>query len=101
MFIQHQSLSLIFTLNLSSNESLAAWGVTVSKDRKWLEALNFGFKKRYCTCTIPVAKTTAMVICEVTPQLICIFDFALEKNSVFSWRDSNNPVYIKPAVRRF
>ena len=45
------------------------------KQRRWLEAWNFGFKKKR-DCTIRVAKTKALISCAVTAQLICVFVFA-------------------------
>ena len=45
------------------------------KYRRWLEACNFGFKKKR-DCTIHVAKTKALISCAVTAQLICVFVFA-------------------------
>ena len=35
---------------------------------------DFGFRKK--SCTIPVAKTKALISCAVTAQLICVFVFA-------------------------
>ena len=46
--------------------------------RRWLEAGNFGFRKNR-NCTIPVAKTKALISCAVTAQLIGAFVFALAK----------------------
>ena len=45
------------------------------KHRRWLEAWNFGFRKKR-NCTIYVAKTKALISCMVTAQLICAFVFA-------------------------
>ena len=43
--------------------------------RKWLEAGNFGFRKKR-DCTIHVAKTKALISFAVTAKLICGFVFA-------------------------
>ena len=43
--------------------------------RRWLEALNFRFKKKRKS-TIGVAKTMALISLAVTEKLICIFVFA-------------------------
>ena len=43
--------------------------------RKWLDALNFGFRKKM-HCSISVSKTKALISCAVTVQLICTFVFA-------------------------
>ena len=43
--------------------------------RRWLEAGNFGFKKKR-KCTIRVAKTKALISFAVTAKLICVFVFA-------------------------
>ena len=45
------------------------------KHRSWLEALNFGFRKK-SNCTIRVAKTKALISFAVTAKLICAFVFA-------------------------
>ena len=45
------------------------------KHRRWLEALNFGFKKKK-DCTNRVAKTRALICFAVTAKLICVFVFA-------------------------
>ena len=42
---------------------------------RWLEALNFGFKKKR-DCTIYLAKTKALIRCMITMQLICVFAYA-------------------------
>ena len=46
--------------------------------RRWLEALNFGFRKQR-DCTIYVVKTKALIICVVTLQLIFALVFAYDK----------------------
>ena len=43
--------------------------------RRWLEAENFGFKKKR-DCTIHEAKTKALISFAVTAKLICVFVFA-------------------------
>ena len=43
--------------------------------RRWLEAGNFGFRKKR-NCTIPVAKTKALISFAVTAKLISAFVFA-------------------------
>ena len=45
------------------------------KHRRWLEAGNFGFRKKR-NCTIRVAKTKALISFAVTAKLICAFVFA-------------------------
>ena len=45
------------------------------KHRRWLEALNFVFKKKR-DCTIRVAKPKALISFAVTAKLICVFVFA-------------------------
>ena len=45
------------------------------KHRRWLEAGNFGFRKKRI-CTICVAKTKALISFAVTAKLICAFVFA-------------------------
>ena len=45
------------------------------KHRRWLNAWNFGFKKKR-DCTICVAKTKALISFAVTAKLICAFVFA-------------------------
>ena len=47
--------------------------------RRWLEALNFGFRK-YRNCTSYVAKTKALISFTVTAKLICVFLFAYAKS---------------------
>ena len=46
--------------------------------RRWLEALNFGFRQKM-DCTICVTKTKTLISCAVTAQLICAFVFAYAK----------------------
>ena len=53
------------------------------KHRKWLGAVNFGFRRavnfgfrKYRNCTICIAKAKALISCAVTAQLICAFGFA-------------------------
>ena len=48
--------------------------------RRWLEAGNFGFRKKR-NCTIHVAKTKALISFAVTAKLICAFVFA----KAFCW----------------
>ena len=43
--------------------------------RSWLEALNFGFRKKI-NCTFQVAKTKALISFAVIAKLICPFVFA-------------------------
>ena len=50
--------------------------------KRWLEAGNFKFRKER-NCTIPVAKTKALISFAVTAKLICAFVFAYA-NSWFS-----------------
>ena len=45
---------------------------------RWLEAWNFGFKKKR-DCTICVAKTKTLISFAVTAKLICVFVFANAK----------------------
>ena len=52
------------------------------KHRRWLEAGNFGFRKKR-NCTIHVAKTKVLISFAVTAKLICTFVFAYA-NSWFS-----------------
>ena len=47
--------------------------------RRWLEALNFGFRKKM-DFTIRVAKTKALISFAVTAKLICVFVFAYAKS---------------------
>ena len=47
--------------------------------RRWLEALNFGFRKKR-DCTIYTAKTKALISFAVTAKLICVFVFAYAKS---------------------
>ena len=49
--------------------------LSCDKHRRWLEAVNFGFRKQM-NCTIRAAKTKALISCAVTAQLICAFVFA-------------------------
>ena len=49
--------------------------IGLSSHRRWLEAGNFGFKKKR-DCTIGVAKTKALISFAVTAKLICAFVFA-------------------------
>ena len=46
--------------------------------RRWLEALNFGFRKKR-DCTIRVAKTKTLISFAVTTKLICVFVFPYAK----------------------
>ena len=54
--------------------------------RRWLEALNFGFKKRDCTIRVAKtkalisAKTKALISFAVTAKLNCVFVFAYAKS---------------------
>ena len=50
--------------------------------RRWLEAGNFGFRKKRDS-SIYVAKTKALIICAVTAQLICGFVFAYMQKDGF------------------
>ena len=52
---------------------------TVNSKRRWLEAQNFGFRKKM-DCTIYVRKTKAPISCAVTMQQICAFAFAYAKS---------------------
>ena len=52
--------------------------------RRWLEAPNFGFRKKM-DCTICVTKTKTLISCAVTAQLFCAFAFAMQKQ-IFSRR---------------
>ena len=45
------------------------------KHRRWLEAINFGFRKKR-NCTTHEAKTKALIRFAVTLKLICVFVFA-------------------------
>ena len=63
--------------------------------RRWLEASNFGFRKRR-DCTIYVEKTKALISCAVTAQLICVFVFAYAK----SWF-SHDVAHILDTLCRF
>ena len=57
-----------------------AFGVSAQvrhKHRRWLEALNFGLRKRR-DCSIFVAEN-ALISCADTAQLICAFVFAYAK----------------------
>ena len=56
------------------------------KHRRWLEAGNFGFKKKR-NYTIPVAKTNVLISCAVTAHLICVFVFAYA-DFFFIWSGS-------------
>ena len=47
--------------------------------RKWLEACNFGFRKKR-NCTIRMAKTKELISFAVTAKLICVFVFAYAKS---------------------
>ena len=51
--------------------------------RSRLEPLNFGFKKKR-KCSIPVAKTKALISFAVTVKLICVFVFAKHVDCWFS-----------------
>ena len=55
--------------------------------RRWLEALNFGFRKQR-DCTIRVAKTKALISFVDTAKLICVFVFAYAK-SQFSHNEAH------------
>ena len=44
------------------------------KHRRWLEALNFGFKKKR-KCSIRVAKSKALISFAISAKLICVFVF--------------------------
>ena len=46
--------------------------------RRWLEAGNFGFRKKKI-CTIQVVKTKALISCAVTAQLISTSGFTYAK----------------------
>ena len=46
--------------------------------KRWLEDGNFGFRKKR-NCTIPVAKTKALISFAVTAKLISAFVFAYAK----------------------
>ena len=50
--------------------------------KRKLEALKFGIEKE--DCTIHVEKTTALISCAVTAQLICSFVLAYEKVRLYS-----------------
>ena len=52
--------------------------------RRWLEAGDFGFKKR--DCTIRVAKTKTLISSAVIAKLICVFVFAYAKTVGFLMR---------------
>ena len=47
--------------------------------RRWLEALNLGFRKKR-DCTTYVAKTKALISFAVTAKLIFVFVFAYAKS---------------------
>ena len=47
--------------------------------RRWLEALNFGFRKKR-NCTNYVAKTKTLISFAVTAKLICVFVFTYAKS---------------------
>ena len=57
--------------------------------RKWLEAGNFGFRKKR-DCAIHVAKTKALISFAVTAKLICGFVFAYA-NCCFSHAQAQIP----------
>ena len=52
--------------------------IEMYKHRRWLEAVIFGFRKKR-NCTIPVAKTKALISFAVTAKVICAFVFAYAK----------------------
>ena len=49
---------------------------------KWLEARNFGFRKKR-DCTIRVTKTKTLISFAVTAKLICVFVFAYMQKAGF------------------
>ena len=56
-------------------EKTSNLGSDLYMHRRWLEAGNFGFRKKR-NCTIRVAKTKALISFTVTAKLICAFVFA-------------------------
>ena len=48
------------------------------KGRKWLQAVNFGFRKKR-NCTIRLAKTKTLIGFAIIVKLICVFVFAYSK----------------------
>ena len=57
-------------------------------DRRWLDAENFVSRKKR-ECSIPVAKTMALISFAVTAKLICVFILAYAKS-----RYSHNEAHI-------
>ena len=66
--------------------------------RRWLEAGNFGFRKKR-DCTICGEKTKALISCTDTAQLICVFVFAYAKRR-FS-HDAAHNIKHAPEARQF
>ena len=64
------------------NQQCEIWpGLTQNRlynHRRWLEAWNFGFRKKR-DCTIQAVKTKALISFTVTAKLICVFVFAYAK----------------------
>ena len=70
--------------------------IGLNSHRRWLEAWNFGFRKKR-DCTICVAKTKVLISCAVTVKLICVFvfiyakrRFSHEEAHMISWRSNEN-----------
>ena len=60
--------------------------------RRWLEALNFGFRKLR-DCTIRVAKTKMLMSFGITSKLTCVFVFAYYAKCRFS-HDADQILYV-------
>ena len=78
-------LMTLFFLYEPRSEKTGLWGfrpgptqTRLYSHRRWLEALNFGFRKKR-DCTIYVVKTKALISFAVTAKLICLFVFAFAK----------------------
>ena len=70
-------------------------GIGLYSHRRWLEAGNFGFRKKR-DCTIYVAKSKMLISYAVTAKLICIFVFA---KATRYWLQARLSVY-PPAICR-
>ena len=82
-------ISMLSCTENATNMSLCVRKTTICisnhvrhKHRRWLEAGNFGFRKKR-NCTIRVVKTKALISFRATAKLICAFVFAYA-NCLFS-----------------